>query len=231
MAKSKAEKKRQGRESRDAKKRAEKRNQLVSKILWIGIPILLVAGLVGWGIIRQMNQPPFDPLLGLRSENIQGNEAAPITIVEFGDFDCPACRQWHRSGIKQQVEAEFGDEIRFVFRHFPVIDPVQSPIAAEASQCAADQAQFWEYHDFLYEREPGQDLSADQLKRYAVSLGLNGAIFNDCLDSGKHKDYVASDRALAVRAGARGTPTFMVNGQIVVSPSFATLAGAIRAAQ
>ncbi|MFT5194120.1 MAG: protein-disulfide isomerase [Cellvibrionaceae bacterium] len=229
MAKSKSEKKQQGREAKKAKHRLDKRNQQISSALWIGLPILFVVGLIAFGLVRQANQPPFDPLAGLKSTNIDGNSSAPVTVIEFGDFDCPACRQWHRSGIKQQVQAEFGDEVRFVFRHFPVINPVQSPIAAEAAQCAADQDRFWDYHDFLYERANG--LSVDQLKGYSVSLGLDASTFNSCLDSREHRQYVSDDKALAVKAGARGTPTFMVNGQIIASPSLGTMISAIRAAQ
>ncbi|MFK7804622.1 MAG: hypothetical protein AB8G95_23500 [Anaerolineae bacterium] len=86
MAKSKADKKQRGREAREAKRKAEKQSKLVSRLLWIGLPTLLVVGLISWGIINQANQPPFDPLAGLRATNIQGNTDAPITILEFGDF-------------------------------------------------------------------------------------------------------------------------------------------------
>ena len=229
MAKSKAEKKQRGREAREAKRKSEKRQKLISRALWIGLPTLLIIGLIGWGVLRQANRPPFDPLLGLRETNIDGALSAPVTVVEFGDFACPACRQWHRSGIKEQVKAEFGDEVSFVFRHFPVIDPTQSPLAAEAAQCAADQDAFWPYHDFLYEQADG--LSADRLKRYAADLSLDTATFDSCFDSGRHRAYVRDDRALAIEAGARGTPTFMVNGQIIAAPTFATLVSVIRDAQ
>ena len=225
MAKSRAEKKEKGRAAKEAARKAKQREQLTSRILWIGIPLLAVAGLIAFGIIRQNNQPPFDPLVGLRETNSQGNVAAPVTIVEFGDFGCPACRQWHRSGIKEQVQREFGDEVRFVFRHFPVIT-AQSPQAAAASQCAADQGEFWQYHDYLYENANG--LAIDQLKGYAADIGLDTAQFNSCVDSGQHEDYVSADLELARRSGARGTPTFMVNGQIVANPTFATLVNVIR---
>ena len=115
-----------------------------------------------------------------------------------------------------------------MYRHFPVITQ-QSPLAGEAAQCAADQDRFWDYHDYLYEQATG--LSADQLKGYAANIGLDVATFNSCLDSGEHRDYVREDQALAIQAGARGTPTFMVNGQIIASPTFATMVNAIRAAQ
>lgn len=82
----KAEKKQKGREAREAQRKVAKRNQQISRALWIGLPVLLVLGLIGFGLIRQANQPPFDPLAGLRPENVQGNLEAPITILEFGDF-------------------------------------------------------------------------------------------------------------------------------------------------
>lgn len=228
MAKSRADKKQKGKEAREAARKAKQREQLTSKLLRIGVPILAVIGLIAFGITRQNSQPPFDPLVDLRDTNIQGNISAPVTIVEFGDFGCPACRQWHRSGIKEQVQAEFGDEVRFVFRHFPVIT-AQSPQAAAASQCAADQGGFWEYHDYLYESASG--LSVDELKDYAANIGLDSTQFDSCVDAGTHEDYVSDDLDLARRSGARGTPTFMVNGQLVANPTFATLVNAVRAAQ
>ena len=86
MAKTKTEKKQRGREAKEAKRKAEQRNKLFSRLLWIGLPILVVAGLITWGVINQNNQPPFDPLLDIRESNISGNLAAPVTIIEFGDF-------------------------------------------------------------------------------------------------------------------------------------------------
>lgn len=86
MAKSKSEKKQRGREAKAARRKAEQRSKLISRVLWIGLPILGVAGLIAFGLIRQANQPPFDPLADLRPTNIEGNLDAPITILEFGDF-------------------------------------------------------------------------------------------------------------------------------------------------
>ena len=86
MAKSKAEKKKKGREAREARRKAEQRQKLISRSLWIGLPILFIVSLITWGVINQNNQPPFDPLLNLRDSNVSGNLAAPVTIVEFGDF-------------------------------------------------------------------------------------------------------------------------------------------------
>ena len=83
---SKAEKKKRGREAREAQRKAEKNQKLLSRIMWIGIPVLAVVGLITFGIIRQNNKPPFDPMADLKPANVQGDPAAPITIMEFGDF-------------------------------------------------------------------------------------------------------------------------------------------------
>lgn len=103
----------------------------------------------------------------------------------------------------------------------------QSPKAAEASQCAAEQNAFWPYHDYLYESANG--LAIDQLKGYATAVGLDATAFNLCLDEGRYEDYVSTEERVAIQAGARGTPTFSVNGQIVAAPSYSVLAAAIAA--
>ena len=89
------------------------------------------------------------------------------------------------------------------------------PKAAEAAQCAAEQDRFWQYHDFVYEQTPLGALSISELEGYAAAIGLNSEQFDQCLDSGKYRDYVSRDQAAAVVAGARGTPTFYINGEIV----------------
>lgn len=115
-----------------------------------------------------------------------------------------------------------------MWRNFPVIT-ARSPKAAEAAQCAGDQGRFWEYHDYLYESDGG--IALDALKSAAIAIGLDSDQFNTCLDSGTHEDYVRSDQRLSVEAGIRGTPSFMVEGQIVANPTFAQLVNAVQAAQ
>ena len=103
-----------------------------------------------------------DPFIGAAN--------APVTIVEYGDFGCPACRSWHNAGIMDQVRAVYGDQARLVWRDFPVIT-ARSPKAAEAAQCAYVQDNFWEYHDLLYESAVSPGTS--DLKRYASNPGLD----------------------------------------------------------
>jgi protein-disulfide isomerase len=166
-----------------------------------------------------------EELIGLSKENTQGLVNAPVKIVEFGDFGCPSCRRWHRSGIKQQVMEMFGDQVSFTYRHFPVMSE-HSVQAAIASQCAGEQGAFWMYHDFLFEQAEG--LTESELARYAMALGLNTLAFEACVQSEKVRDYVDRDKRSAFREGALGTPAFFVNGQLVYNPSFEELETLIR---
>jgi len=157
------------------------------------------------------------------SEELTG--LSPVKIVEFGDFACPSCRRWHRSGIKQRVMEVFGDQVSFTYRHFPVMSE-HSVQAAIASQCAGEQGAFWMYHDFLFEQAQG--LTESELARYAMDLGLNTLAFEACVQSEKVRDYVDRDKRSAFREGALGTPAFFVNGQLVYNPSFEELETLIR---
>ena len=191
----------------------------VKRIGFFFLALIAAAGLfIGyqlWGPVVASGE-----LIGLSKENIQGPIDAPIRIVEFGDFGCPGCRRWHRSGIKQQVMEVFGDQVSFTFRHFPVISE-HSVQAAIAAQCAGEQGAFWTYHDFLYEQAKG--LTESELVSYAMGLRLNTRDFETCLQSEKMSDYVERDKRSAFREGAMGTPAFFVNGQLVYGPSFEEL--------
>jgi protein-disulfide isomerase len=198
------------------------------KLRWVrigGLVLIVIGGLAVLGFYRASTAPKVDVPLELMAGNIDGPVDAPVRIVEFGDFGCPSCRAWHNSGIKDALKSEYGDQVSFTFRHFPVITR-QSPKAAEAGQCASEQGHFWTFHDYIYERTPSNALSVEQLKGYASSIGLETDQFNDCLDSGKYKSYVARDQQAALSAGAAGTPTFFINGQ-VVSFSYASMQSAI----
>jgi protein-disulfide isomerase len=222
MSKRKASKKERRRKVHDAQKRER-------RLRWLrlgGLLVLVLGGLAAFGFYRASSAPKVDAPTELMQANIDGPVDAPVRIVEFGDFGCPSCRAWHNSGIKNVLKSEFGDDISFTFRHFPVITRL-SPKAAEASQCAAEQDRFWEFHDFIYERTPIEALAINQLKDYGIALGLDSGQYNQCLDSGKYGDYVARDQQAALIAGAAGTPTFFINGN-VVSFSYEGMSGTIR---
>lgn len=161
----------------------------------------------------------------LAAPNRIGPADAPVRIVEYGDFGCPACRDWHVRGIKEQLLADYGEQISFEFRHFPVITR-QSPRAAEAAQCAAEQNAFWPYHDYIYEQAEGGAISESDLKAYSAAIGLDQEIFDSCLQSGRFEELVRRHWRDAQRAGARGTPTFLINGKQVF-PTYNAMTEAI----
>ena len=177
-----------------------------------GLGLIAIIAIVMVGQINKRAQA--DALVGLEGVQRDGSADAPVQIVEFADFGCPSCRAWHNAAVKNQLKTLYGDQIAFSFRHFPVITQ-QSPVAAEASQCAAEQDAFWDYHDYIYESTPQNALAVPQLKQYASDIGLDRAAFDECLDSGRYSTYVNQDLQAARAAGARGTPTFLINDQLV----------------
>jgi protein-disulfide isomerase len=144
---------------------------------------------------------------------VRGAKEAPVTIVEFSDFQCPFCK--NATATVKQVMDKYPGKVKWIFRDFPLasVHPA-APKAHEAARCAADQGKFWEYHDVLFEKSPRQ--SPDDLKQYAKDLKLDAASFTQCLDSGKHEPAVTKDIEEGSRLGVTGTPTFFINGRQLV---------------
>lgn len=217
--------------NKKSRKQLREENIQVKRMRWLrmgGIVILAVAVLAIFVYYRASTAPSVNDSEGISAANIAGAAGAPVRIVEFGDFGCPSCRAWHNSGIKEALLTEYGEQISFTFRHFPVITR-QSPQAAEASQCASEQGQFWAFHDYIYEQTPIGALATDELKSYAGAIGLDQSQFDACLDSGTYSSYVSRDQQAALAAGARGTPSFFINGQ-PMGFSFESMAASIEQA-
>jgi protein-disulfide isomerase len=142
----------------------------------------------------------------------RGNPKAPVTIVEFSDFQCPYCVR-ARPAVNKVRDA-YGDRVRFVFRHFPLDFHAQAQKAGEATACAGEQGKFWELHDLLWENS--SKLQVADLKAHAATLGLDPAAFGACLDSGRHAALVEGDLAAGQGYGVSGTPAFFVNGRPLV---------------
>lgn len=140
-----------------------------------------------------------------------GPEDAPVTIVEFTDYQCPFCGRHTRQTLPRLLD-EYQGEIRYVIRNFPItsIHP-EAAGAAVAAECAHEQGRFWEYHDLLFSNQA--DLERDSLKRYAVEAGLDPETFDPCLDSNATVDLVSLDFSEGRDYGVTGTPTFFINGQ------------------
>lgn len=160
-------------------------------------------------------------------EHIIGDlENAKVVLVEYSDFECPFCERHHPS--MQQAVEDFGDDVAWVMRHFPLSFHPQAEPAALASECAADQGAFWEFGDTLFANQGL--LSDDYYVEVAGDLGLNVSQFEDCYESAEFKSAVSEDYASGAAAGVQGTPATFVNGQLVSGAvPYETLAGIIQA--
>ena len=155
------------------------------------------------------------PLLNLENGSpALGSDSAPITIVEFGDYQCEACYAWFHNTRDTLIDnyIETG-KAKLVFVDLPFLGR-DSPKAAQASYCAEDQGQYWEYHTMLYTFQDGHPDSGwadrDRLNSFAFSLDMNIDEFNDCMDSSKYKNRVKANYDEAVKNGVQSTPTFII---------------------
>ena len=140
-------------------------------------------------------------------DHIRGDVNAPITLIEFSDFECPYCSRLHPT-LKALIEKYDGD-VRLVYKHFPLTSIHDQAVpAAEASECAGDQGKFWEYHDLLYENYT--ELADGYYSELAGELGLNVSQFDECFNSNKYAERVTTQSVEAQAAGGRGTPYTVV---------------------
>ena len=142
-----------------------------------------------------------------------GPEDAPITIVEFGDFQCPFCRRWHEE-VYEPLLALYPGQIRVVYRHLPLISihPDAFP-AAEAAMCAGEQGAFWQYHEKLFSSET---LGSQVYTQYAQELSLDMNAFEACLTEHRYQEAIQTDSDFAINLGISSTPTFFINGLALV---------------
>ncbi len=143
-----------------------------------------------------------------------GPKDAPITIIEFSDYECPYCRQWEEQVFHQLLDA-YPQKIRFVYRDFPLAGlHSNATSAAEAADCAGEQNKYWEFHEALFSSK--YNLGSTAYLQYAQDMGLDTAKFSQCVSSRKYKDEVSADYNFAANLGVSSTPTFFINGLAVV---------------
>lgn len=185
------------------------------------LPLAFVAGVAAgylmWGshnspspavVVAGTPTAPTRVDVSISGDPEMGPENAPITIVEFSDFNCPYCQRFAQSTFKTLMDA-YPDKIRFVYRNFPITSQ-ESFVAAQAALCARDQGAYWPFHDALFS---GQlQLGHAAYKQYAQQLGLDADALIACVDSGKYADKVQQDAHDAAGYGVTGTPTFFING-------------------
>lgn len=219
-----------------------------NRSLMLPISILVAAVLISGSIIYTRNGK-VDPGQGKSAAKINvkfddsdptlGDKNAKVTIIEFSDFQCPFCRSFW-GGSLSQIKTQYIDtgKARLVYKQFPLTDiHPGAKVAAEASLCAFEQGKFWEFHDKVFgeQGKNGQGtvaFSATDIKRWAAAISLKSLTdFNKCLDSGKYANKVTSDASYGLSLGVNGTPTFFINGQVVVGAQpFAVFQGVIESA-
>ncbi|MCH9648373.1 MAG: thioredoxin domain-containing protein [Deltaproteobacteria bacterium] len=161
---------------------------------------------------RILLAPPRIAIPASPSTATKGRDEAAVTIVEFSDFQCPACRKM--ATILDEVRSAYGDAVRVEFRHFPLEDiHPEARKASEAALCAGEQDLFWQMHDDLFQNQ--RALKPQQIQERADALGLESAAFEACLESGRHSPAVTADLEAGRKAGVGGTPSLFVNGRPV----------------
>jgi protein-disulfide isomerase len=185
----------------------------------------VLSALVGWAVFKAAavylgERSASLPMVLVRDvelgrDHILGREDAPLTLVEYADFECPFCGR--ATGVVREVRERLGDRVRYVFRHLPLPDVHEhAEEAGSAAEAAGAQGRFWEMHDLLFEHQ-GQ-LQLEDLVGYAATLALDVERFVRDLSDERHAVRVREDVADAEASGARGTPTFFVNGRRHVEP-------------
>lgn len=161
------------------------------------------------------------------SRGPRGNPSAAVTVIEYGDLQCPACQAAHEK-ITKPLLKKYGAQIRFEFHHFPLRSIHRYALeAATAAECAADQGKFWEYVDLVYAEQ--KNLTIEQLPKWAKDLGIDTDLFGRCYKSKIKRSTVLADYEEGKGLGVSGTPTYFVNGKRVES-GFDTLSAAIEGA-
>ncbi len=167
------------------------------------------------------------------SDPVKGDPKAKVTVVEFADYQCPFCERFHKE-IYKQILTDYVDtgKVKFVYKNLAFLGK-ESTDAANAALCAKEQNKFWEYHDYLFDNQNGENQGAfapDNLKQFAVAVGLEPTQFNACLDSAKYNAQVEADQAEANKNGFNSTPSTAVGSvPLIGAQPYATFKSAIEA--
>lgn len=190
----------------------------------IGIIIIVLISLLFLGVKNTTDiKPPFELGTVHQLDNIQGNASSTVVLVEYSDFQCPACRSYYF--LMKEIKVKFADRIAFVYRHFPLtsIHP-NAELAARAAEAAGRQGKFWEMHDLLFEKQDEWSRVADigpMFDSYAVLLNISVEQFKKDWLSDEIKNFVRAQKNHSIRLGLQGTPSFFINGEQIENPSSA----------
>lgn len=218
---SKQEKRSERLSQKDAERKSSQRKKLIrTASVWM-VGILFLAG-IGFGISKLAAPVESTSLLasGISlTDNSKGNSESSVVLVEYSDFQCPACGAYYPL-LKALVE-EFGSEMQFVYRHFPLPQHQHAELAGRAAEAAGQQGKFWEMHDLIFENQQSWTNlrnSEETFTQYAVQLGLDMEKFKTDLDSKELKEKVRGDYSSGLSSGVNSTPTFFLNGVKLQNP-------------
>jgi protein-disulfide isomerase len=197
------------------------RRRTFSPIVYLFIPLSFFLGLGGgyllWGGKQVTPTTGTDQVrrvtVSTDGEPSIGPANAPVTIVEFSDYQCPYCQVWDQQ-VYAQLMASYPNQIRFVYRDLPLPMHPEAVPAAEAADCAGEQNAYWKYHDALFGQQYG--LGRQAYEKYAADLGLDIQAFTTCLDSHRYVSEIQSDASDAAKVGLDSTPSFVINGQVLI---------------
>ena len=198
-----------------------KKPKRLSPFVHLFIPVAFILGLgSGYLLWGQSTRPATAGTTEIQRVKVStegdpsiGPEDAPVTIVEFSDYQCPYCQAWYEQTF-DRLMANYPDQIRFVYRDLPLPGHPESLPAAEAANCAGEQGGYWKFHDALFSGQYA--LGRTAFEQYAADQGLDIAAFTACLDDHHTQDEVKADAADATSLGLNGTPSFVINGRILV---------------
>ncbi|MEX0916768.1 MAG: thioredoxin domain-containing protein [Candidatus Spechtbacterales bacterium] len=220
----KKERKELRRAERDERHRRNARAGSIKKLLWWAIGAVVILGgsaLLVWAATKQSAELEQAPLADeiTAEDHVIGNRDSSVVLLEYGDFECPACGSYHP--VLKQLKAEYGDRVAFVYRHFPLNAIHKSAdISARATEAAALQGKFWEMHDKLFENQKEWTTGSTEtvIEGYAQEVGLNMEQFRTDINSEVVKEAVEQDRLSAIRSTVNSTPTFFLNGEKIQNP-------------
>lgn len=188
--------------------------------IWVGIVVLAIVGLFMLGKENGAIKPDFEVGVIHPLDNIKGSASSTVVLMEYSDFQCPACRSYYP--VLREIMQQYGDRMAFVYRHFPLITiHPNAEFAARAAEAAKKQGKFWEMYDLLFEKQnewANSSNVAPIFESYATLIGISVEQFKTDWVSADVKNFVRSQRLHSVKVGLQGTPTFYLNGRKIQNP-------------
>lgn len=196
--------------------RCDMNKQSSGKKFFIGIVLLLVCvgSVFGFRYTKQV-QKNKNAALSVSSGKVRGPDSAPIRIIDFSDFECPACRM--AATLIEALMQKYPGKIQLIFKHFPLRMHVWSPVAHQAAECASSQGKFWEFYRKVYENQPIWATTPDPMvsfATYAQDVGLNMDTFAQCMADPTVAENIAAEKKEGEALEVKSTPTFFVNGKM-----------------